>query len=77
MYLVDFVFPLKESLVDSFKTWKGWAEERSCCDFSLHVVVKEWNEKVALEMKQLVEQEGQRIYSLATALTHVVTIFTL
>ena len=44
---------LGESLIDAYNKWRGWADEKVCCDYSLHMAVTYWNEKVRDEMREV------------------------
>ena len=38
--VIDCVIPDKdESLVDAYNKWRGWADEKVCCDYGLRVAV--------------------------------------
>ncbi len=44
--IIDFVIPAPgASLIDSFHTWRGWAE-KAAADYSFHVAVTHWSEQV-------------------------------
>jgi len=50
--IIDFVIPAKgESLLVAYKKWRGWADPKVCCDYSLHMAITDWNEDIAKEMK--------------------------
>merc|ERR1711892_319636 len=56
--LIDFVIPSKgESLIDAYNKWKGWADAKVCCDYSLHMAITYWDEKVEGEMAKVVSQD--------------------
>ena len=56
---VDFVIPPKnESLLQAYDRWRGWADEKVCCDYSFHVAVTWWSEQVAKEMEVLTQEKG-------------------
>jgi len=39
-FVVDCVMPEKEeSLVEAYNKWRGWADEKVCCDYALRVAV--------------------------------------
>lgn len=45
--IIDFAIPQKGcSLTEAFDTWKSWADPKVCCDYSLHVAVTWWSNKV-------------------------------
>ncbi|EDO46551.1 predicted protein [Nematostella vectensis] len=57
--IIDFVIPAKgESLLEAYDKWRGWADEKVCCDYGFHVAVTWWSEEVAEEMEILVKEKG-------------------
>lgn len=45
--ILDFAIPQKGcSLIEAFETWRKWADPKVCCDYSLHVAVTWWSDKV-------------------------------
>ncbi|XP_053714914.1 dihydropyrimidinase-related protein 4 isoform X1 [Synchiropus splendidus] len=46
------------SLLSVFQRWKEAAEERVCCDFSLHVDVTRWHDGLVEDLESLVKHEG-------------------
>ena len=59
--LIDFAIPQKgESLVATYQKWRGWADPKVVCDYSLHVAVTWWDEegKCAAEMEELATNLG-------------------
>lgn len=56
--IIDFVIPApQESLMDAYKTWRGWSE-KACADYSFHVAVTWWDDSVHKDMGTLVREEG-------------------
>ena len=57
--LVDFAIPGKgESLNATYDKWRGWADPKVVCDYSLHMAVTWWDEegKVAKEMEEVTKK---------------------
>jgi len=56
--IIDFVIPApKESLLEAYKKWRGWAE-KSAADYSFHVAVTWWDETVKADMGTLTREHG-------------------
>lgn len=56
--IIDFVIPdPQEPLIDAYRKWRGWAE-KSAADYSFHVAVTWWSDKVHADMGTLVREEG-------------------
>ena len=65
---VDFVLgPKNESLLQQYDRWRGWADPKVCCDYSLHVGVTWWSEQVKEEMKVLAEEKGVNSFKMFLA----------
>jgi len=47
-----------ESPLEAYHKWRGWAEEQVCCDYSFHVAITWWSEKVKSDMEVLVRDHG-------------------
>jgi dihydropyrimidinase len=56
--IIDFVIPGPEdSMVDAYKTWRGWAE-KAAGDYSFHVAITSWSDRVSQEMEVLTRDHG-------------------
>jgi dihydropyrimidinase len=56
--IIDFVIPGPgESMIESYKTWRSWAE-KAAGDYSFHVAVTSWSAQVSEEMGILTRDHG-------------------
>ena len=56
--IIDFVIPdPKQSLIEAFNNWRGWAE-KSAADYAFHVAVTWWDQSVHDDMGTLVREHG-------------------
>ncbi len=56
--ILDFVIPNpKQSLMEAFGNWSGWAE-KSAADYGFHVAVTWWDDSVHRDMGTLVNEHG-------------------
>ncbi|XP_043253474.1 dihydropyrimidinase isoform X2 [Colletes gigas] len=57
--IMDFVIPKKdESLLEAYNRYRETADQKVCCDYSLHVAITSWNPKVKEEMETLAKEHG-------------------
>ena len=55
--IIDFVIPQKgESLLKAYQQWRDWADEKVCCDYSLHMAITWWDESVRQEMREIASE---------------------
>lgn len=67
-FIVDFVLgPKNESLLQMYDRWRGWADPKVCCDYSLHVGVTWWSAQVKEEMEVLVRDKGVNSFKMFLA----------
>lgn len=56
--IIDFVIPgPNDSPLDSYHVWRGWAE-KAAADYSFHVAITSWSEKVHADMGELAQNHG-------------------
>ena len=56
--IIDFAIPgPQESLLEAYKTWRGWAE-KAATDYSFHVAVTWWSDQVREDMATLTRDHG-------------------
>jgi len=56
--IIDFVIPNpKQSFMDAFHTWRGWAE-KAAGDYAFHVAVTWWDDSVHRDMGVLAHEHG-------------------
>ncbi|KAI4871353.1 hypothetical protein NFI96_026578, partial [Prochilodus magdalenae] len=59
VYVFDHVCAQRgESLLQAFEQWQDAAGKNSCCDFSFHVDVPDWNDSIREELHTLVQEKG-------------------
>jgi len=70
--LIDFVIPSKgQSLLEAYDQWKKWADEKVNCDYSLHVAITWWSDKVSEEMGILCKEKGVNSFKMFMAYKNV------
>jgi dihydropyrimidinase len=56
--IIDFVIPgPQDSPLDAYRTWRGWAE-KAAADYSFHVAITSWSDRVREEMGELTRNHG-------------------
>eukprot|EP00211_Chloroparvula_japonica_P002682 CAMPEP_0119132602 /NCGR_PEP_ID=MMETSP1310-20130426/11922_1 /TAXON_ID=464262 /ORGANISM="Genus nov. species nov., Strain RCC2339" /LENGTH=502 /DNA_ID=CAMNT_0007123239 /DNA_START=64 /DNA_END=1572 /DNA_ORIENTATION=- len=70
--LIDFVIPQKgESLLAAYDAWLARATPKVNCDYSFHVAVTWWSEKVSEEMGVLTRERGINSFKMFMAYKNV------
>nr|XP_033790916.1 dihydropyrimidinase [Geotrypetes seraphini] len=66
--IIDFAVPRKGcSLIEAYDTWRSWADPKVCCDYTLHVAVTWWSDKVKEEMGVLAKEKGVNSFKMFMA----------
>lgn len=56
--VIDCVVPTKdETLLEAYNKWRGWADEKVCCDYALKVTLPSVSEESLNEMRELTGEE--------------------
>ena len=56
--VVDMVTPHKEeTMIESLARWRGWADDKVCCDYALKMAVHNITQETKQEMKELSSAE--------------------
>lgn len=64
--IIDFVIPRKdESLLEAYERYRESADQKVCCDYSLHVAVTSWSPKVSLWTDQ---QASKTVFNVVPSL---------
>uniref|UniRef100_A0A8C4MZV1 dihydropyrimidinase n=1 Tax=Eptatretus burgeri TaxID=7764 RepID=A0A8C4MZV1_EPTBU len=66
--ILDFALPFNgESLLEAYRRWRGWADPKVCCDYSLHVGLTWWSSQVCEEMAELTKNHGVNSFKIFMA----------
>lgn len=66
--ILDFVIPQRgTSLLEAYDRWRVTADAKVCCDYSLHVAVTWWSDKVKKEMETLAKEKGVNSFKMFMA----------
>ncbi len=58
--ILDFVIPQKgKSLLEAYDCWRKAADPKVCCDYSLHVAVTWWSDKVN---EQIIKHRTEKLF---------------
>ncbi|XP_035233204.1 dihydropyrimidinase-related protein 3-like [Stegodyphus dumicola] len=56
--IMDFVIDQECCLLNAYEKWRKWADEKVCCDYSLHIGITSWNAEVESDMEILAKEKG-------------------
>ncbi len=56
--IVDCIAPGKdESLIEAYNKWRGWADEKACCDYAFRVALPAVTEQKLQEVQELTSED--------------------
>lgn len=59
--IMDFVIPQKgKSLLEAYDQWRNTADPKVCCDYSLHVAVTWWGDKVKTALQWCIQSKSKQ-----------------
>ncbi len=56
-----------QSVLEAYNQWRSWADPKVNCDYSLHVAITYWNDKVSEEMGVLTREKGVNSFKMFMA----------
>ncbi|XP_076262565.1 collapsin Response Mediator Protein isoform X1 [Rhynchophorus ferrugineus] len=66
--IIDFAFPKPgESILDCYYNYRQKADDKVCCDYSLHMCLPQWSEQVKKEMEILCKEHGVNSFKMFMA----------
>ena len=69
---VDHCIPQKnQSLLEAYEQWRGWADPKVCCDYSLHVAITWWSDQVKQEVETICKEKGKNYEKMSDCCYHV------
>lgn len=73
--IIDHCIPQKnESLVEAYEKWRGWADSKVCCDYSLHVAITWWSDQVEKEIETVCKEKGVNSFKMFMAYKDVMMV---
>ncbi|XP_071850668.1 dihydropyrimidinase-like isoform X2 [Apostichopus japonicus] len=73
--IIDHCIPVKgESLVEAYEKWRGKADSKVCCDYSLHVAITWWSEQVEQEIETVCKEKGVNSFKMFMAYKDVMMV---
>lgn len=66
--IIDYVVAPEMGILEAYKKWRSWADEKVCCDYSLHVAVTSFSDGVTdRDMETLVREKGVNSFKIFMA----------
>jgi dihydropyrimidinase len=53
---MDFIIPGPDGLIAAYNDWRSRADSKVNCDYALHCAITDWNDKISLEMGEIVKR---------------------
>ncbi|XP_072045671.1 dihydropyrimidinase-like isoform X2 [Amphiura filiformis] len=66
--IIDHCIPQKnQSLLEAYDQWRGWADPKVCCDYSMHVAITWWSDQVKEEVETICKEKGVNSFKMFLA----------
>ena len=72
----DFIIPeAGQSLHDAYRVWREKSKGKALCDYTLHMALREWNDRIKKEIPEVIEQYGINSFKMFMAYNGVLRMY--